>query len=137
MTSSVQKYFSIIFMEDSSLTVWISQLPVLFSCILFFPPCILSSSECDFFFFTKDLCIFLYLFSFMFIYVLPLSVCNVHCIIHCVCVAHCVYGAWVYLFAAGFGVYGVFGVLGISLLLMFIFHSMVGAFYGQSLFEKK
>lgn len=87
----------------------------------FFPPCILSSSKCDDFFISSQMIsvYFCTFFStFMFIYMLSLSVCNVHCIIHSVCVAYCVYGAWVYLFAAGFGV---FGVLDICLLLMFLF----------------
>lgn len=88
--------------------------------IFFFLPCILSCSECDVFFFfspsqmisvyfcTVFFFFFFYLFL-MFIHMLPLSVCKVHCIIRCVCCT-CVYGAWVYLFAAGFGVYGVLDI---------------------------
>lgn len=60
-------------------------------------------------FITSD--IFVYFCSFfffsLFTNMLPLSVYNVHCIIHCVCLLHIVYGAWGYLFAAGL-VYMVF-----------------------------
>lgn len=116
----------------------ISRLAVLFSHVLFFPMYFVKLCQNVIFFY---LCIFLYyfflLFFFMFIHMLPLSVCDVHCYWLCVCVCCTfVYGRCVYLSVCCWVCVCCFWVFWISVLLMFIFLSMVGAFYGQSLFEQ-